>query len=116
MEVDAGQLSQWDDEDSEAFESGNPQDVLIATTRAQRCRRMRNSFEGDHDAPELIAMLERNQLIYNASVTLRRVNNTNRIALICEYFIKNCFAAKAQRCEAKRIRLKIGAVHAGAAR
>ncbi|MEP0391311.1 MAG: hypothetical protein ABJ205_13965 [Erythrobacter sp.] len=112
---EAGQeLRSWLDTEKSAFATGNQQAIFMASADQGKWDRLREMFAGDTDASERIDALERSQSIYMANFSGRGFdNNTDRVALIREYFLKNWTAAQADGAVAPRVLFKMGAVHIG---
>ncbi|MHA7818633.1 MAG: hypothetical protein ACX930_03180 [Erythrobacter sp.] len=114
--ADGDELRAWLAADREALSTGNQQAAFMVTAGPDTWARLSEIFAGDAEALELIAALEISQSIYRANMTGRGFdNNTDRVALIREYFLQHYAAAKAERGQAPRVIYKMGAVHVGAA-
>lgn len=113
--AEGDELRGWLAADNEALSTGNQAGAFMVTAGADEWARLSEIFAGDAEALERIAALEISQSIYQANFTGRGFdNNTDRVALIREYFLQHYASAKAERGEAPRVIYKMGTTHVGA--
>ncbi|WP_299193091.1 hypothetical protein [uncultured Erythrobacter sp.] len=116
-DADGGdELRSWLTAEREAFASGNQPAVFMASAGPDKWGRLREIFARDGEALELVDALELSQSIYIANFTGRGFdNNTDRVALIREYFLDQYASAQGEGVAAPRVLYKMGAVHVGRA-
>ncbi|MDJ0978009.1 MAG: hypothetical protein QNI87_05685 [Erythrobacter sp.] len=108
-------IRDWASVDREAFASGNQQSVFMVTAGPEEWSYLRKIFADDAEALERVDALQTSQSIYLANFEGRGFdNNTARVALIREYFLKHYAEAKQRIGQPPRVLMKMGAVHVGA--
>ncbi len=100
----------------EAFASGNQGAVLFATIDGDGWQELRDAFEGNSDALDRIAAMERSQSIYRSFFMGRGLdNNLDRVELIRRNFLRYYQSALESGDAAPRVLMKFGLTHGGRA-
>ncbi len=100
----------------EAFASGNQGAVLFAKIDADGWQELRDAFTGNSDALDRIAAMERSQLIYQSFFMGRGLeNNLDRVEMIRRNFLRHYQSALQSNEAAPRVLMKFGLTHGGRA-